>query len=235
MKVEDPATAEDWATALAELMPHADLVERGQAAERLRRSLSVFLDQEDTLVDTAMCLGAERVGGADKLSYGVLIVSVRPSRHTERLLAAEGIYRAKEQLFFERDSEVEELDFALGKGARGRQDMLLAAKLPSGPGVMSTSLRTVQLSTAEQTRPGTDGPASPKIPMAVLQLIIPAPRDYCVYVTLSTPSVYLLDSYSERLAYIGRTLAFDAPDAVTGATESRIAQAGADVPRGDGA
>ncbi|MFJ4409620.1 hypothetical protein [Streptomyces sp. NPDC088910] len=45
--------------------------------------------------------------------------------------------------------------------------------------------------------------------MAALQLIVPAPRDYCVYVTISTPSLFLLDSYSGRLAHIGRTFTFN--------------------------
>lgn len=47
--------------------------------------------------------------------------------------------------------------------------------------------------------------------MAALQLIVPAPHSYCVYVTISTPSVFLLDSYSARLAHIGRTLRFAEP------------------------
>ena len=76
---------------------------------------------------------------------GLLAVTVKPSGHRDRLLAAEGIYRAKEQKFFAREGHLQELDFALGKGVQGRQDMLLAAKLPSGPGVMSASLRMLTL------------------------------------------------------------------------------------------
>ncbi|MFC8998787.1 hypothetical protein ACFT7U_24145 [Streptomyces rochei] len=232
--VEDPATVEGWADALAELMPGADVLERAQSAEKMRRTLPMFLERGDTLADIAMCLGAERVRSEEKLSYGLLVVSVRPSDHSDRLLAAEGIYRAKERLFFVGETEVGELDFALGKGARGRQDMLLATKLPSGPGVMSASLRTVELRTPEWPLAGADDSTTQKIPMAVLQLIVPAPRDYCAYVTIATPSVYLLDSYSERLAHIGRTFVFDAQTAVTGANGHLTARATVRAPHGDG-
>ncbi|MFI7347843.1 hypothetical protein ACIBSR_16440 [Streptomyces sp. NPDC049936] len=233
--VEDPATVEGWAEALAELMPGAGTLERAQSAEKMRRSLPLFLERGDTLVDVAMCLGAERVRSEDKLSYGLLVVSVRPSDHGERLLTAEGIYRAKERLFFAGEPEVEELDFALGKGVRGRQDMLLATKLPNGPGVMSASLRTVELRTADQVPEGAGSSRTQKIPMAVLQLIVPAPGDYCAYVTIATPSVYLLDSYSERLAHIGRTFTFDTQTAVKAASGHRTAQAAVRAPHGDGA
>lgn len=91
---------------------------------------------------------------------------------------------------------------------QGRQDTVLAVKLPCGPGVMSTSLRSLTLR-------DTDRPEGNVFPLASLQLIVPAPSDYCVYVTLTTPSVYLLDSYSERLAHIGRTFSFDVPEAGT--------------------
>ncbi|NHI08206.1 hypothetical protein STPH2_3570 [Streptomyces sp. KO7888] len=195
----------------------------------------MFLESGDTLIDIAMCLGAERVRSEDKLSYGLLDVSVRPSDHGERLLATEGIYRAKERLFFAGEPEVEQLDFALGKGTRGRQDMLLATRLPSGPGVMSASLRAVELSAPERAPAGADDSVTQRISMAVLQLIIPAPRDYCAYVTIATPSVYLLDSYSERLAHIGRTFVFDAQTSVTEANGRRTAQATVRAPRGDGA
>ncbi|MET7809381.1 hypothetical protein ABZT26_00805 [Streptomyces sp. NPDC005395] len=228
--VEDAATVEGWAEALTELMPRAEELERAQTAERLCHSLPMFLEREDTLVGIAMCLGAERVRSEDKLSYGLLVVSVRPSGHDERFVTAEGIYRTKERLFFAGETEVEELDFTLGKGVRGRQDMLLATKLPSGPGVMSASLRTVELRTAEQTLAGAGAPRTQRIPMAVLQLILPAPRDYCVYVTIATPSVYLLDSYSERLAHIGRTLTFDTQTVVTAANGHPTAPAAVRAP-----
>jgi hypothetical protein len=90
--------------------------------------------------------------------------------------------------------------FPLGEGPQG---MLLAAKLPCGPAVMSTSLRTLHLPPIEA------GLAMPPLPMAALQMIVPAPHNYCVYVTISTPSVFLLDSNSARLAHIGPTLTFD--------------------------
>ncbi|WP_367043542.1 hypothetical protein [Streptomyces sp. Je 1-332] len=49
-----------------------------------------------------------------------------------------------------------------------------------------------------------------------MQLVIPAPHDYCVYVTIATPSVYLLDSYCARLAHIGRTFTFDVQEEQAG-------------------
>lgn len=148
---------------------------------------------------------------------GLLAVTVRPSGHRDRLLTAEGVYRAKERRFFSGEGDLRELDFPLGKGVQGRQDMVLAAKLPCGPGVMSTSLRMVTLPSRLIAEAGLGDLAAgedvrPQLPMATLQLVVPAPRDYCVYVTISTPSVFLLDSYSARLARIGRTFSFDGPD-----------------------
>ncbi|MFJ8143513.1 hypothetical protein ACIQ6R_00355 [Streptomyces sp. NPDC096048] len=70
---------------------------------------------------------------------------------------------------------------------------------------MSTSLRTLRLPALKA------GISVPPLPVAARQLIVPAPHGYCVYVTISTPSVFLLDSYSARLAYIGRTLEFGEP------------------------
>jgi hypothetical protein len=81
--------------------------------------------------------------------------------------------------------------------------MVLATRLPCGPGVMSTSLRSLRLPPVDA------GIKVPPLPMASLQLIVPAPQDYCVYVTISTPSVFLVDSYSARLSHIARTLSFD--------------------------
>ncbi|MER5226292.1 hypothetical protein [Streptomyces flaveus] len=84
------------------------------------------------------------------------------------MVAAEGIYQAEAKELFAGESDLQELDFELGKGLQGRQDMVLAAKLPSGPGVMSVSMRSLTL-------PAGDTSASrPVIPMASLQLIIPA-------------------------------------------------------------
>lgn len=42
------------------------------------------------------------------------------------------------------------------------------------------------------------------------------PTGYCVCVTISTPSVFLRDSYSARLAHIGRTPEFGEPAADPG-------------------
>ncbi|MEU3900178.1 hypothetical protein [Streptomyces sp. NPDC045251] len=139
------------------------------------------------------------------------LVTVRPSGHSpaQRLFTAEGIYQATARKFFSDVAEdrVEEISFPLGEGLQGPQDMALATKLPCGPGVMSASLRTLRLPALEA------GIAVPPLPVASLQLIVPAPHSYCVYVTISTPSVFLLDSYSARLAHIGRSLRFGEPSA----------------------
>lgn len=215
--VRDPDTAEGWKTALAELMPQAPTREQADSAEQLRRAAPLFAEHGDTLVDLAMCLGAERVRDTDTLSYGVVVVSVRPSEHRDRLLAAEAAYRAKEAELREARGALEELDFELGKGVQGSMDTVLATKLPVGPAVMSVALRAVELrDPTARTGDGAESAESPRtqtLPMAVLQLVIPAARGYCVYVTLSTPSVYLLDSYAERLAHIARTFTFDVPEA----------------------
>jgi hypothetical protein len=71
--------------------------------------------------------------------------------------------------------------------------------------------------------------------LAVLQLILPAPRDCCAYVTIATPSVYLLDSYTERLAHIGRTFTFDTQTAVTAASGHPPAPAAVRAPHDDDA
>ncbi|MEG3627295.1 hypothetical protein [Streptomyces poriticola] len=214
----DPTATDGWWEALARLVPDADQTQLAAATERLRAALpGLSRGGEETVDLTALCLGTEDVGGEERLSMGLLAVTVKPSGHRDRLLTAEGIYRAKEQKFFARERELQELDFPLGKGVQGRQDMLLAARLPCGPGVMSTSLRMITLparlaaETGIADVAGTGEPLRPSLPMATLQLIVPAPRDYCVYVTISTPSVFLLDSYCARLAEIGRTFTFDAP------------------------
>lgn len=204
VRLPDPTSSEGWREAMAQLMPGAedDVLEATSA--QIRNQLP-RLSQEESIILSAMCVGTEEVDGDERLSMGLLAVSVRTSEHRDRLLAAEGIYRAKTKKFFEGQSDLQELDFELGKGLQGRQDMVLAAKLPSGPGVMSVSMRSLTL-------PAGDAPARPVIPVASLQLIIPAARGYCVYVTIATPSVHLLDSYSGRLAHIGRTFSFDVTD-----------------------
>ncbi|MGA5452014.1 hypothetical protein [Streptomyces umbrinus] len=219
VRLPDPTASDGWQEALAKLMPDADEQQLASATEQLRATLpGLSVGGEETVALTAMCLGTEDVAGDERLSMGLLAVTVKPSGHRDRLLAAEGIYRAKEQKFFAREGHLQELDFALGKGVQGRQDMLLAAKLPSGPGVMSASLRmlTLPASFAAETGiadvAGTGEAVRPTLPMALLQLIVPAPRDYCAYVTISTPSVFLLDSYCGRLAQIGRTFSFDVPE-----------------------
>ncbi|MEV0850275.1 hypothetical protein AB0J21_31140 [Streptomyces sp. NPDC049954] len=212
--VRDPDTAEGWKAALAELMPQAEAGERDDSAERLRRAAPLFAEHGDTLVDLAMCLGAEPVRDTDKLSYGVVVVSVRPSEHRDRLLAAEAAYRAKEHELREARGPLQEVDFELGKGVRGSTDTVLATKLPVGPAVMSVALRSVELRDPARTPEGAESAGRARtLPMAVLQLVVPAARGYCVYVTLTTPSVYLLDSYAERLSHIARTFTFDVPDA----------------------
>lgn len=216
VRLPDPGAVDGWREALARLVPDADEEQLDSATQQMRAALPGFSAGGDDTVDlTAMCLGTENVSGEERLSMGLLAVTVRPSGHYDRLLTAEGIYRAKYEKFFAGESEPQELDFDLGKGAQGRQDMLLAAKLPCGPGVMSASLRLLTLPARFMTESGVldaDSPAGairPTLPVASLQLIVPAPRDYCVYVTISTPSVFLLDSYCGRLAQIGRTFTFD--------------------------
>ncbi|MFI1677366.1 hypothetical protein [Streptomyces sp. NPDC020607] len=219
VRLPDPTASEGWREALSQLMPDADEDQLNSASEQMRATLpGLSADGQETVILTAMCLGTEDVKDEERLSMGLLAVSVRPSGHRDRLLAAEGIYRAKEQKFFAREGRLEELDFPLGKGVQGRQDMLLAAKLPSGPAVMSASLRLLTLPAGFAARAGVEDPTGaaavvrPTLPVASLQLIIPAPQDYCVYVTVATPSVFLLDSYCGRLAHIGRTFTFNATD-----------------------
>lgn len=215
VRLPDPTSLEGWQEALARLVPDADEEQLTSATEQMRAVLpGLSAGGEDTIDLTALCLGTEDVSGEERLSMGLLAVTVKPSEHRDRLLTAEGIYRAKHQKFFASESELQELDFELGKGAQGRQDMLLAVKLPAGPGVMSASLRLLTLPASLVTESGVMNPDAdesirPTLPVASLQLIVPAPRDYCVYVTISTPSVFLLDSYCGRLAQIGRTFTFD--------------------------
>ncbi|MEU1045221.1 hypothetical protein ABZ400_08715 [Streptomyces sp. NPDC005897] len=216
VRLPDPAAVEGWDAALKRLVPDADEEQLASATQQMRAALpGLSAGGEDTVDLTAMCLGTEDVAGEERLSMGLLAVTVKPSGHYDRLLTAEGVYRAKHHRFFAGESQLQELDFDLGKGVQGRQDMLLAAKLPSGPAVMSASLRLLTLpasfvaASGAAEAVGVDGAVRPTLPVASLQLIVPAPRDYCVYVTISTPSVFLLDSYCGRLAQIGRTFAFD--------------------------
>ncbi|MFD8896449.1 hypothetical protein [Streptomyces ardesiacus] len=216
VRLPDPEAVEGWDAALKRLVPDADEEQLASATQQMRATLpGLSTGGEDTVDLTAMCLGTEDVAGEERLSMGLLAVTVRPSGHHDRLLTAEGIYRAKHHRFFAGEGELQELDFDLGKGVQGRQDMLLAVKLPSGPAVMSASLRLLTLPASFLAESGvTDATGDgetvrPTLPVASLQLIVPAPRDYCVYVTISTPSVFLLDSYCGRLAHIGRTFTFD--------------------------
>jgi len=202
----DPTASDGWDEAMRALMPAADDEQRSAASRQLRAQLPQMSSEEETVVLTALCLGTEEVDGEDRLSMGLLAISVRPSGHRDQLMTAEGIFRAKEQKFFGSGGALEEIDYDLGKGVQGPQDMLLAVKLPCGPAIMSTSLRSLKLPDGDEGRPGVT------LPVAALQLVVPAPRDYIVYVTIATPSVFLLDSHGGRLAHIGRTLAFDAPE-----------------------
>jgi len=206
VQLPGPLTADAWTAAMARLLPGGDEDYQEFAGERMRTYLPWIFAGEDIGFALAMCMGTEEVDGDDRLSAGLLTVSGRITGHRDPLFVAEALYRAKETKLFTGEAGLRELDFEAGKGVQGRQDMLLAVKLPCGPGVMSTSLRSLTLADAER-------PEGRVFPLAALQLIIPAPSGYCVYVTLATPSVYLLDSYSERLAHIGRTFSFDVPEA----------------------
>ncbi|CAM5253259.1 putative protein OS=Streptomyces tendae OX=1932 GN=GUR47_18030 PE=4 SV=1 [Streptomyces tendae] len=219
VRLPDPTAVEGWDEALKRLVPDADDEQLASATEQMRTMLpGLSAGGEDTVDLTAMCLGTEDVAGEERLSMGLLAVTVKASGHHDRLLTAEGVYRAKHHRFFADENDLQELDFALGKGVQGRQDMLLAVKLPSGPAVMSASLRLLTLPASFVAESGVVDAADtgeairPTLPVASLQLVVPAPRDYCVYVTISTPSVFLLDSYCGRLAQIGRTFTFDVED-----------------------
>ncbi|WP_328770616.1 hypothetical protein [Streptomyces sp. NBC_00286] len=206
VRLPEPTASDGWRQAMAELLPESDEEQQDAASEGLRRQLPLLSARENVVL-TAMCVGTEEVDGDERLSMGLLAVTVRPSEHTPstRLFTAEGIYQATAQKFFSGmpEERLEEIGFPLGEGLQGPQDMVLAAKLPGGPAVMSTSLRTLRLPDLDA------GLKMPPLPMAALQLVVPAPHSYCVYVTISTPSVFLLDSYSARLAHIGRSLKFD--------------------------
>ncbi|MFG3158641.1 hypothetical protein ACGFY8_02050 [Streptomyces sp. NPDC048232] len=208
VRLPEPTASDGWRQAMAELLPGADVEAQDAASEGLRSQLPLLSARENVLL-TATCIGTEDVDGGERLSMGLLAVTVRPSEHRphQRLFIAEGIYQASVKNYFSQVAEdrLEEISFPLGEGLQGPQDMVLATKLPCGPGVMSTSLRTLRLPDLEA------GIAVPPLPVAALQLIVPAPHGYCVYVTISTPSVFLLDSYSARLAHIGRTLRFGEP------------------------
>ncbi|MGW0827455.1 hypothetical protein [Streptomyces sp. NPDC002845] len=206
VRLPEPTASDGWRQAMGELMPESDERQQDAASEGLRRQLPLLSTRENVVL-TAMCIGTEEVDGDERLSMGLLAVTVRPSEHSPatRLFTAEGIYQATAQRFFSKAAEenLKKISFPLGEGLQGPQDMALAAKLPCGPAVMSTSLRALRLPDLDA------GLAMPPLPMAALQLIVPAPHSYCVYVTISTPSVFLLDSYSARLAHIGRTFEFD--------------------------
>ncbi|AKH83005.1 hypothetical protein AA958_13075 [Streptomyces sp. CNQ-509] len=205
VRLPEAGTLAGWDEALGRLMPDADEDRLAAAGLQMRRFLPLLSEGGETTVLTAMCAGTEEVDGDERLSMGLLAVSAQASDHDDQLMAAEGIYRAKEQKFFAGEREPRELDYELGKGLQGTQDMLLAVKLPGGPGVMSASLRSLTLPGGDAETP------APVIPFASLQLIMPAPRGYCAYVTIATPSVFLLDSYCMRLAHVGRTFGFDVP------------------------
>lgn len=214
--VRDPIRLDAWREAAVELLPGADEVERAEYARQMLRSLPTLLVAEETLVDVAVCLGIEDSDDGYRLSQGLLAVSARPSRHGDRLLAAEGIYRAKEQALFAGEQDLTEIDLPRAKGRQGAKDTLLAVHLPCGPGVMSASVRAVRsadvaasLQDGDAPPAGNPGMVPETVSLAALQLIIPAPHDYVVYVTVSTPCVDLLTAYTERLSAIGRTFSFD--------------------------
>ncbi|MFE9253385.1 hypothetical protein [Streptomyces sp. NPDC007088] len=213
-------SAEGWRRAMERLMPDADEREREMSASALRAPLPL-LEAGGTTLLSALCVGSEEVDGTERLSMGLLAVSVRHSPHgpARRLATAEAIYRSTERTFFDGlpPERLTPLDLPRGKGAQGPQDMVLAVVLPAGPAVMSTSLRSLRLPPVDV------GIETPPLAMAALQLVAPAPAGYCVYVTLSTPSVFLLDSYSARLSHIARTLVFDEVAAPVGAVDGRRA------------
>ncbi|MGW0823030.1 hypothetical protein [Streptomyces sp. NPDC002845] len=200
VELPDPSDDRGWTRALEELMPGSEEPARVITAEQMRAVLPMMAGINT--VETGLCVGTD----AGSLSMGFLVVSVQHTGHDSPLLAAEGIFRAKEQQYFAHDTATEDVDHELGKGTRGTQDLLLATRLPCGPAVTSVSMRSMTLPAGNSEVP------PPVLAIGSLQMVIPTPREYCAYVTISTPTIYHLDAYSARLAHIARTFSLDVPN-----------------------
>lgn len=203
VRLPHPDSDRDWKSAMKNFLPYATSEQNAQASEYIRDHLSLLYTREETVTDVAMFTGTELVGNEERLSAGMLLVAVRFTGHADQLAFAEAIYQAKRNKFLGETDCVDEIDQKKAKGFQGLQDTILATKLPSGPAIASISLRSTTL---------VDGSGDEHVvAVASLQLIIPARENYAVYFTLTTPSVYLLDSYSSRLATVGKSFKFRFP------------------------
>ncbi|GAB2887799.1 hypothetical protein [Streptomyces mayteni] len=205
-------SVEDWQAALEELLPASDEAQLAVSAGVLREAHDKLSTQNT--VRTALCVGHRD----ESMVLGVLIVSVEHTGHDHDLAAAEGIYRGLKESYFAgtpgHEPELTEIDRASVKGVQGPEDTLLAARLPCGPAVSVTSLRAMLLPSAE------DPAREARLGIATHQLIVPAPAEYCLYVTVFTPTLDHLDLFGAHLAHIGRTIEFD------GALPEAAAEAG---------
>ena len=207
----DAPSPEEWSDTLDRLLPSVEGEGRTYAMENMPRVLPML--QVDEVCKTAVHISVEN----GSLALGMLVVGLLPSRHESALICAESIYRAKKEEYF-RDvpaAELTEVDERLAKGLRGPEDTLLATKLPVGPGVTSISLRSMTFPRPEGVGQG----PPPKLGVSFLQLAVPAPRDYTVYFTISTPTVRHTSVFGDHLARIARTVSFE-PDVVARARES---------------
>ncbi len=198
----DTPSPGEWGEAVKRLLPGAP--------EQMLADVSLHLPRlhplisRDGIIKSALCAGLE--DGA--LSLGFLNVAVLATRHDSALVTAESIYQAKKEEYFGQEAEAPaDIDQPEAKGLQGAQDTLLATRLPCGPGVTSISLRSVTFPGAEADATRTGVP--PTLGVGFLQLAVPAPRDYSVYVTIATPTLRFLDTYSGHLAYVARHLSFD--------------------------
>ncbi|KAB8166366.1 hypothetical protein FH609_023710 [Streptomyces sp. 3MP-14] len=187
-----------WRAALRELLPASDEDDLAAAAESMREVMDRFVPRNT--VRTALCIGHRE----EQLVVGVLTFSVEWTAHESDLVIAEAIFRANRAGLFDDlpQDALTEIDTPLAKGVQGSQDTLLATRLPCGPGVSLTSLRSLKI-------PGSEPGLGLTLGVAAMQLVVPAPRGYTLYVSLFTPTLDHLELFGGHLARIGRTLAFD--------------------------
>ncbi|KAB8161387.1 hypothetical protein FH609_027185 [Streptomyces sp. 3MP-14] len=197
----DSPSPEEWSETLDRLLPTVGGEGRTYAMDNMPRLLPML--QVEEVCKTAVHISVEN----GSLALGMLVVGLLPTRHESALICAESIYRAKKEEYFREvpESELAEIDERLAKGLRGPEDTLLATKLPVGPGVTSVSLRSMTF----PRPPGIGQGPPPKLGVSFVQLAVPAPRDYTVYFTISTPTVHHTSVFANHLARIARTVSFD--------------------------
>ncbi|GAA3877235.1 hypothetical protein [Streptomyces sedi] len=206
----DSPSPEEWSHTLDRLMPTVEGEGRNYAMDNMPRVLPML--QVDEVCKTALHISVEN----GSLALGMLVVGLLPTGHESALIAAESIYRVKKEEYFGEvpEDQLTDIDERLAKGSRGPQDTLMATKLPGGPAVTSISLRSMTF-----TRPeGIGHGPPPKLGISFLQLAMPAPRDYCVYFTIATPTLRHTPVFGDHLAKIARTVSFD-PDTVAKAAK----------------